>query len=112
MLRIQCDPLVGCGSNDKAMLSPEAHRHERVFQAMSHQDVHQPLLTLNLSNKQHHIEHLTEEVVMPVAGRGNQHYCDWWRDQFIGHNNLQTFSVRLVGDASSPELFTPWLIMI
>lgn len=44
---------------------------------------------------------------MPVAGRGNQDYCDWWHDQFMGQDNLHRFGMRLVRDASTLELFTP-----
>ena len=50
---------------------------------------------------------LSTEVMMPIAGRGTKDYGDWWRDQFIGQDDLSVFSVRLLGNASSPQLFTP-----
>lgn len=43
---------------------------------------------------------------MPVAEGRTKQYCDWWRDHCAGQDSLGVFSVRLIGDASSPQLFT------
>lgn len=43
---------------------------------------------------------------VPVAGGRTKDYSEWWREQVLEQNDLSLFNVRLVGDASSPQLFT------
>lgn len=47
-----------------------------------------------------------ETTVSVAGGRGNE-YCDWWRDQSQDPNNRSLFNIHLIGNASSPQQFTP-----
>ena len=47
-----------------------------------------------------------KEVIMPLAGGCSKDYSDWWRAQAAVQNDSSLFSVRLIGDASSPQCFT------
>ena len=68
-----------------------------------HQNVHQALLA---PNSQDTAQNSSDESVVPVAGGRTKDYCDWWREQCLEQSNLSLFTVRLIGDASSPQLFT------
>lgn len=75
------------------------------------QHVHPPWLKLDTYDCDDSEQHgkrlpLSEETMMPVADGRNREYCEWWRAHCTGRDKLGVFSVRLIGDASSPELFT------
>ncbi len=65
-----------------------------------HQNVHQTMLA------PHNQDSARDASAVPVAGHRTQDYCDWWREQVSEQNDLSLFNVRLVGDASSPQLFS------
>ncbi len=67
------------------------------------QNVHQAMLA---PNSQHTAQDSSDENVIPVAGGRTKDCCDWWREQALEQSDLSLFNVRLVGDASSPQLFT------
>ena len=67
------------------------------------QNVHQAVLA---PNSQHTAQSSSDEGVVSVAGGRTQNYCDWWREQRSEQSDLSLFNVRLIGDASSPQLFT------
>ena len=67
------------------------------------QNVHQAILA---PNSQQTAQNSSDESVVPVAGGRTKDYCDWWREQLLEQSDLSLFNVRLVGDASSPQLFT------
>ena len=67
------------------------------------QDVHKPMLAVRVD--QHRSESF-KEIMMPITGGRTQEYCDWWCEQVLGQDNHSLFSVRLIGDASSPQLYT------
>ncbi len=67
------------------------------------QNVHQAVLA---PNSQHTAQNSSDESVVPVAGGRTKDYCDWWREQRSEQSDLSLFNVRLIGDASSPQLFT------
>jgi len=67
------------------------------------QNVHQTMLA---PHDQDSARHLSDASTVPVAGGRTKDYCDWWREQVLEQNDLSLFNVRLVGDASSPQLFT------
>ncbi len=69
----------------------------------THQSVHQAMLA---PNSQYSAQNSSDDSVVPVAGSRNKDYCDWWREQCLEQSNLSLFNVRLIGDASSPQLFT------
>ncbi|KAL3159323.1 hypothetical protein ABBQ32_011275 [Trebouxia sp. C0010 RCD-2024] len=48
----------------------------------------------------------SDEVLLPVADGRTTRYCDWWHEQAVEQDNHILFSVRLIGDASSPQLYT------
>ena len=53
---------------------------------------------------------LSTEVMMPITGRGTKDFGHWWPDEVVRQDRLGSFkNVRLIGDASSPQLFTPLL---
>ena len=72
----------------------------------SHQHVHQQMLAVNQPDSLGRSEGFYKEVMMPIAGGRNQDYCHWWHDQTARQDTLSLFSVRLIGDAGSPQLFT------
>lgn len=45
-----------------------------------------------------------DATVLRIVGRGITECCDWWRDQVAGQDGLGLFDVRLIGDASIPQL--------
>lgn len=67
------------------------------------QNVHQAMLA---PNNQRTEQNSSGESVVPVAGGRTKDYCDWWREHCLEQSNLSLFNVRLIGDASSPQLFT------
>lgn len=76
-----------------------------------HQHVHRPWLKADIYASDYNQQHsedsrVLEETVVPVADGRSKEYCDWWRDHSTGRDNLGGLGVRLIGDASSPELFT------
>lgn len=75
------------------------------FAPMQHpqQNVHQAMLA---PNSQHTAQDSSDENVVPVVGGRTKEYCDWWHEQALEQSDLSLFIVRLVGDASSPQLFT------
>ena len=66
------------------------------------QHVHQDMLAPNGQNTAQNFS----ESVVPVAGGRTKDYCDWWRKQRPEQSDLSLLTVRLIGDASSPQLFT------
>lgn len=75
------------------------------------QHVHQPILTNDAPPEDQQGEGIlgqqtATQVVMHIAGRGSLDYCDWWRNQAVGPDSASLFDVKLIGDASSPQLFT------
>ncbi len=68
------------------------------------QNVHQAML---IPTSQHTAQTWSDESVVPVAGGRSKDYCEWWREQVVEQSNLSLFNVRLIGDASNPQLFTP-----
>ena len=68
-----------------------------------HQNVHQPRLAVDTKDGQQLDQRFSQKILLRVAGRGTQDYCEWWRTQ----ETFGLFDVRLIGDASSPQLFTP-----
>ena len=71
-------------------------------EAFPQQNVHQAVLA---PNSQHTAQN-SDESVVPVAGGRTKDYCDWWREKCSEQSDLSLFNVRLIGDASSPQLFT------
>lgn len=69
------------------------------------QNVHRPLLADNAENDRDS-DHWSEEFTLPILDGRTKAYGDWWREQIVGRENHSLFSVHLVGDASSPQLFT------
>ena len=67
------------------------------------QHVHKPMLAVRAG--QHDSESYAE-LIVPITGGRSQEYCDWWCEQVLGQDNHSLFSVRLIGDASSPQLYT------
>ena len=108
--------IADCSTSDTAECAIEASLPEIAQQTSCtlldgpHQNVHQPLLVLGAVH-QSDSEGLLSETVLPIACRGTRDYCDWWRDQVLRQDNLGLFNARLVGDASSPELFTPMALV-
>lgn len=68
--------------------------------AQTEQNMHQTMLA------PHKQDSARDASTVPVAGGRTKDYCDWWREQVLEQNDLSLFNVRLVGDASSPQLFT------
>lgn len=54
------------------------------------------------SDAQAHCEGSLKPTVFP-----DKDYHDWWREQVVEQESLGLFTVRLIGDASNPQLFTP-----
>ncbi len=71
-------------------------------EAFPQQNVHQAVLA---PNSQHTAQN-SDESVVPVAGGRTKDYYDWWREQCSEQSDLSLINVRLIGDASSPQLFT------
>lgn len=115
----------------EASLQGTAHQTSCTLTDTPHQNVHQPMLPVGTvaatadgldvgsgfgsnvdSDAQAHCEGSLKPTVFPehswlVAGRGTKDYHDWWREQVVEQERLGLFTVRLIGDASSPQLFTP-----
>lgn len=70
-----------------------------------HQHVHRPMLALVAGCDQDN-EGWSDEVLMPIADGRTKRYCDWWHEQAVEQDNHILFSVRLIGDASCPQLYT------
>lgn len=66
------------------------------------QSVHKPMLAV-LSEQGVPVN----EVLEPVRGNGNKQHRDQWQEAIISPSDAFMFGVRLIGDAGSPESFTP-----
>lgn len=90
-------------AQDEAVLASPAPGAVAFAQTEPQQNVHQTMLA---PHNQDSARNLPEESAVPVAGGRTKDYCDWWREQVLEQNDLSLFNVRLVGDASRPQLFT------
>lgn len=98
------------GPENKADLRGAARQASCIFAGRPRQNLHQPLLTsdaTSVDQDEGMSKPQSQEVVMRIAGRGSLDYCDWWRDKAVGPDSASLFNVQLVGNASSPQLFTP-----
>ena len=47
------------------------------------------------------------ETVVPVSSGWTETYFNWWEDQVVQNSGAAWFAVQLIGDASTPDKFTP-----
>ena len=68
------------------------------------QSVHTPVLAKCDQKK---LSCALPETVVPVSSGWTESYFNWWEDQVVHHPGAAWFAVRLIGDASTPDKFTP-----
>ena len=66
-------------------------------------NVHQAIIA---PNSQHTVQDSSDESIVPVPGGWTKDCGDWWREQCLEQSNFSLFNIHLVGDASSPQVFT------
>ena len=104
--RAACNTNSNTESGTDASLQCGAHPAPCTPTDIPQQYEHQPMLAVDTDDDQQIDEWLERKVVLPIAGRGTKDYCEWWREQVAGQSSIGLFGVRLIGDASSPQLFT------
>ena len=114
-------PIVPAESDSLSSLSSEAAAH------VTWQTIHTPLLTdcsaisivipAETSDEEDYYnyhEPVQPKVVLALPGEmcsvasgWTTHYCSWWHEQAPQNSKHTLFPAQLIGDASTPQLYTP-----
>ena len=101
MKRKRSEGLDGCSTSQQCQYHASLPKVNCQASSTS-QYVHQSMLAVDTD---HQRNSWSQEVIVPIADGRTSAYCRWWSAE-AARDDLSLLSVRLIGDASSPQVFT------